>query len=47
MKTLASVITLAVVAIALTGSAYAAAPKNKLACEKAHMTWDAKDKKCS
>jgi hypothetical protein len=47
MKTLVSVIILAIVAIALAGSAYAAAPKSKAACEKAHMTWDAKDKKCS
>jgi hypothetical protein len=47
MKTLVSVIALAVVAIALTGSAYAAAPKSKAACEKAHLTWNAKDKKCS
>jgi hypothetical protein len=47
-KILASVITLGV-AIALTGSAFAAnkTPTTKAACAKAHMTWDASAKKCS
>jgi hypothetical protein len=46
MRLLTTVVTLAV-AIALTSSAFAAAPKTKAACEKAHMSWDAATKKCS
>jgi hypothetical protein len=42
---LPSIVTLAV-AIALAGSAFAAAPKTNPACEKAHMTGDASAKKC-
>jgi hypothetical protein len=46
MKILTSIVTIAV-AIAFAGSAFAAAPKTKAACQKAHMTWDATKKTCS
>jgi hypothetical protein len=46
MKTLVSLITLSLV-VAFTAPAFAGAPKNQAACEKAKMHWDAATKKCS
>jgi hypothetical protein len=45
MKIVASIVTIAL-AVAFAGSAMAAAPKTKEACQKAHMTWDAAKKQC-
>jgi hypothetical protein len=46
MKIVTSIVTIAL-AVAFAGSAMAAAPKSKSACEKANMTWNAAKKQCS
>ena len=46
MKALASILALALV-VAFSATAFAGAPKNQAACEKAKMHWDAATKKCS
>jgi hypothetical protein len=48
MKSLVSILALSLV-VAFTAPAFAAmkAPKTEAACKKAHMMWDATNKKCS
>jgi GH24 family phage-related lysozyme (muramidase) len=49
MKSLVSMIVALGLAVAFTGTAFAAtkAPTTQAACEKAKMTWDAATKKCT
>lgn len=48
MKNLVSLIVALGLAVAFVAPTFAAdAPKNKAACEKAHMKWDASTKTCS
>jgi ABC-type proline/glycine betaine transport system substrate-binding protein len=48
MKNLVSLIVALGLAVAFTAPTFAAeTPKNKSACEKAHMKWDAATKTCS
>jgi hypothetical protein len=49
MKSLVSIVVAVGLAVAFTGTAFAAmkAPTTQAACEKAHMMWDAATKKCA
>jgi hypothetical protein len=47
MKTFVTLIVALGLAAGATAPAFAAAPKTKADCEKAHMKWDDAMKKCS